>query len=61
MHLHGARTNAGNDGWAHNAGLKGTSQLAEYQNRQQAMPLWYHDHAMAITRFTVHRAWPGCT
>jgi FtsP/CotA-like multicopper oxidase with cupredoxin domain len=59
VHLHGARTNAGNDGWAHNAGLKGTSQLAEYQNRQQAMPLWYHDHAMAITRFNVHTGLAG--
>jgi FtsP/CotA-like multicopper oxidase with cupredoxin domain len=58
-HLHGARTNAGNDGWAHNAGLTGTSQLAEYQNRQQAMPLWYHDHAMAITRFNVHTGLAG--
>ncbi|WP_081655105.1 multicopper oxidase family protein [Amycolatopsis orientalis] len=59
VHLHGARTNAGNDGWAHNAGLRGTSQLAEYPNRQQAMPLWYHDHAMAITRFTVHTGLAG--
>jgi FtsP/CotA-like multicopper oxidase with cupredoxin domain len=59
VHLHGARTNAGNDGWAHNAGLKGTSQLAEYQNRQPAMPLWYHDHAMAITRFNVHTGLAG--
>ncbi|UKD52490.1 multicopper oxidase domain-containing protein [Amycolatopsis sp. FU40] len=59
VHLHGARTNAGNDGWAHNAGLPGTSQLAEYQNRQQAMPLWYHDHAMAITRFNVHTGLAG--
>ncbi|MFD2474873.1 multicopper oxidase domain-containing protein [Amycolatopsis silviterrae] len=59
VHLHGARTNAGNDGWAHNAGLSGTSQLTEYQNRQQAMPLWYHDHAMAITRFNVHTGLAG--
>ena len=59
VHLHGARTNASNDGWAHNAGLTGTSQLTEYQNRQQAMPLWYHDHAMAITRFTVHTGLAG--
>lgn len=59
VHLHGARTNAGNDGWAHNAGLKGTAQLAEYPNVQQAMPLWYHDHAMAITRFNVHTGLAG--
>ncbi|MFD9964258.1 multicopper oxidase domain-containing protein [Amycolatopsis sp. NPDC058986] len=59
VHLHGARTNAGNDGWAHNANLAGTSQLTEHDNVQQAMPLWYHDHAMAITRFNVHTGLAG--
>jgi FtsP/CotA-like multicopper oxidase with cupredoxin domain len=59
VHLHGARTNAGNDGWAHNAGLRGTSQLAEYPNVQPAMTLWYHDHAMAVTRFNVHTGLAG--
>ncbi|GAA3865584.1 multicopper oxidase domain-containing protein [Saccharothrix violaceirubra] len=53
VHLHGARTGGGNDGWAHNALLKGDSQLAEYPNAQPATTLWYHDHAMAITRFNV--------
>ncbi len=53
-HLHGALTNAGNDGWAHNATLHGHAQLTEYPNAQQATTLWYHDHAMAVTRFNVH-------
>ncbi len=52
-HLHGAHTNGGNDGWAHNAGLRGSSQLVEYPNHQRSMALWYHDHAMAVTRFNV--------
>ncbi|GAA3434588.1 multicopper oxidase family protein [Kutzneria kofuensis] len=54
VHVHGAVTNAGSDGWTHNAMLPGNSQLAEYPNRQAASPLWYHDHAMAITRFSVY-------
>ncbi|MFR9727909.1 multicopper oxidase domain-containing protein [Saccharopolyspora sp. MS10] len=53
-HLHGADANAGSDGWAHNAVLPGHSQLAEYPNRQPAAGLWYHDHAMAVTRWNVH-------
>lgn len=53
-HLHGADVAGGSDGWAHNASLRGNSQLAEYLNRQPATALWYHDHAMAITRWNVH-------
>jgi FtsP/CotA-like multicopper oxidase with cupredoxin domain len=54
VHLHGAETGGGNDGWPHNAVLKGDSQLAEYPNDQAATMLWYHDHAMNITRWNVH-------
>ncbi|GAA3357961.1 multicopper oxidase family protein [Saccharopolyspora gregorii] len=53
-HLHGADANAGSDGWAHNAVLRGHSQLTEHPNRQAAAALWYHDHAMAVTRWNVH-------
>jgi FtsP/CotA-like multicopper oxidase with cupredoxin domain len=49
VHLHGARTNAGNDGWTENGVLPGGAQLSEYLNEQRATALWYHDHAMAIT------------
>ncbi|WP_199442118.1 multicopper oxidase family protein [Umezawaea beigongshangensis] len=59
VHLHGALTGGGNDGWAHNAVLRDAAQLAEYPNQQQATTLWYHDHAMAITRFTVHAGLAG--
>ena len=59
VHLHGALTGGGNDGWAHNAVLKEAAQLTEYPNRQQATTLWYHDHAMAITRFNVHAGLAG--
>ncbi|MGH3926310.1 MAG: multicopper oxidase family protein, partial [Pseudonocardiaceae bacterium] len=53
VHLHGQRTNADNDGIPENAMLPGSSQLAEYPNQQPATSLWYHDHAMDITRFNV--------
>lgn len=53
VHLHGARTGGGNDGLPENAVLPGISQLAEYPNDQPATTLWYHDHAMDITRYNV--------
>ncbi|MGV9361881.1 multicopper oxidase family protein [Amycolatopsis sp. NPDC003731] len=59
VHLHGALTNAGNDGWAHNGISPGHTQLTEYPNHQAATALWYHDHAMAVTRFNVHSGLAG--
>jgi FtsP/CotA-like multicopper oxidase with cupredoxin domain len=53
VHLHGAQTGGGNDGWTENAILPGNSQLAEYANDQRSTTLWYHDHAMAITALNV--------
>jgi spore coat protein A len=49
VHLHGAHTNARNDGWSENAGLPGSAQLSDYPNMQRASTLWYHDHAGGIT------------
>ncbi|RSN55646.1 copper oxidase [Actinomadura sp. WAC 06369] len=59
VHLHGAAVNGGSDGWAHNAVLPGNAQLTEYPNRETARTLWYHDHAMAVTRFTVYAGLAG--
>ncbi|MEU6734016.1 multicopper oxidase domain-containing protein [Streptomyces physcomitrii] len=53
VHLHGAVTGGGNDGWAENAVLPGHAQLSEYPNQQAATGLWYHDHAMHITHLNV--------
>jgi o-aminophenol oxidase len=53
VHLHGARSRGGSDGWTENAVLPGETQLVEYLNDQQATALWYHDHAMAITSLNV--------
>ncbi len=59
VHLHGAVTGAHNDGWAHNGTPSGDAQLTQYPNRQAATALWYHDHAMAVTRFTVYSGLAG--
>lgn len=53
VHLHGARTSGGNDGLPENAVLPGNAQLTDYPNDQPATALWYHDHAMDITRLNV--------
>ncbi|KAA2256546.1 multicopper oxidase domain-containing protein [Solihabitans fulvus] len=47
--LHGADTPCPRG----NAVLPGDSQLAEYTNDQPAAAQWYHDHAMAITRWNM--------
>ncbi|MGH3673794.1 MAG: multicopper oxidase family protein [Pseudonocardiaceae bacterium] len=53
VHLHGARTDGSNYGLPENAVLPDKPQVTEYANDQQAATLWYHDHAMAITRLNV--------
>jgi len=50
-HLHGGRTAPASDGWTENAALPGQATLARYDNDQPATLLWYHDHAMGITRY----------
>ena len=59
VHLHGALTNGHDDGWAHNVAAPGGVTRCTYPNRQQAATLWYHDHAMAVTRFNVHAGLAG--
>jgi spore coat protein A len=59
VHLHGGRTAAVSDGWTENATLSGQSTTSDYANDQQATLLWYHDHAMGITRFNVYAGLAG--
>lgn len=59
VHLHGALTDGHNDGWAHNVALPGHATRCTYPNDQPAATLWYHDHAMAVTRFNVHAGLAG--
>jgi spore coat protein A len=59
VHLHGGRDGANNDGWTENCMLPTQSQASIYTNNQNATALWYHDHAMNITRLTVHSGLAG--
>src|SRR6266513_5905099 len=59
VHLHGGRTAAVSDGWTENAMLSGQVTTSDYANDQQATLLWYHDHAMGITRFNVYAGLAG--
>jgi o-aminophenol oxidase len=59
VHLHGALTPSNNDGWPENVISTGDSQLSEYPNNQAAAALFYHDHAMSITRWNVFAGLSG--
>ncbi|GII55425.1 multicopper oxidase [Planotetraspora thailandica] len=53
VHLHGAITGGGQDGWSENGHVAGEVQYAEYLNRQPSAALWYHDHAMHTSTWTL--------
>jgi len=52
-HLHGAKAPPESDGYPENWFVKGESALYHYPNQQEAAMLWYHDHAMGITRLNI--------
>ncbi|WP_448331932.1 O-aminophenol oxidase PhsA [Streptomyces sp. DSM 41534] len=58
-HLHGAPTSGSNDGWPENAVSPAEIQYATYPNSHRACALWYHDHAMHITRWNVYTGLAG--
>jgi spore coat protein A len=53
-HLHGAKTRPENDGYPTDWYVPGKSKTYFYPNQQDAAMLWYHDHAMGITRLNVY-------
>lgn len=53
VHLHGGRVPPASDGYPENWYAPGNSVVSFYPNRQDATMLWYHDHAMSITRLNV--------
>lgn len=61
-HLHGGHVDAHSDGypeaWFSNGwekvGPLWEREVYEYRNDQEAATLWYHDHAMGITRLNVY-------
>jgi spore coat protein A, manganese oxidase len=65
-HLHGARVLPENDGypdaWVTSDGRSGLFRPADpcrYPNDQPAATLWYHDHAIGITRLNVYAGLAG--
>ncbi|MFQ5463025.1 MAG: multicopper oxidase family protein, partial [Phycisphaerae bacterium] len=54
VHLHGGHTPAEFDGYPESTSLPGAFAVYEYPNHQLPAALWYHDHAMGITRLNVY-------
>lgn len=54
MHLHGGNTAPGSDGGPTDTFLPGEAYDYHYGNTQDAAGLWYHDHALGITRLNVY-------
>ena len=59
IHLHGGRTPAHSDGYPEDWYLPGKSRIYHYPNRQEAALLFYHDHAMGITRLNTYAGLMG--
>jgi len=58
-HLHGGVTPAAYDGWTENISAPGQQAVSDYPMDQRAALLWYHDHVMGVTRFTVYAGLAG--
>jgi spore coat protein A len=50
VHLHGGRTAPESDGYPEDWFVPGQSATCHYPNEQESASLFYHDHAMGITR-----------
>ncbi len=58
-HLHGAQTRSESDGLPEKWFTPGGTAEYHYPNQQQAAMLWYHDHALGITRLNVYAGLSG--
>ncbi|MGB5178803.1 MAG: multicopper oxidase domain-containing protein, partial [Gammaproteobacteria bacterium] len=58
-HLHGGHLPARFDGQPEYTLLPGESDVYQYPNNQNAGTLWYHDHALGITRLNVYGGMAG--
>jgi len=59
VHLHGGLVPAPYDGWAENLFAPGQDAVFHYPMGQRAALLWYHDHVMGVTRFSVYAGLAG--
>jgi len=59
-HLHGGHVPAAVDGYPESTFLPGAPAVSyDYPNNQQAAPIWFHDHALGITRLNVYMGLAG--
>jgi len=54
VHIHGMHTESRYDGGPENGFNPGESKLYYYPNIQDAASLWYHDHAIGVTRLNAY-------
>lgn len=59
LHLHGGVTPPASDGHAEATIVPGGAFRHRYPGHQEAATLWYHDHAMGITRLNVYAGLAG--
>ncbi|MCF6137447.1 multicopper oxidase family protein [Pseudalkalibacillus berkeleyi] len=67
VHLHGARVRPESDGYPdawftkdfHQVGPFFTTETYEYPNNMESTMLWYHDHAIGITRLNIYAGLAG--
>lgn len=59
VHLHGAHVPAEFDGYPEDTFLPGQAAVYDYPNDQLPAMLWYHDHALGITRLNVYLGLAG--
>jgi spore coat protein A len=59
LHRHGGMQPAASDGSPGQLIAPGGSRTNHYPNDQAAAPLWYHDHADAVTSFNVYAGLAG--
>jgi len=59
VHVHGAKCPPQSDGYPENWYVPGKSFTTRYPNEQDAAMLWYHDHAMGITRLNTYAGLMG--
>ncbi|HET9497613.1 MAG TPA: multicopper oxidase domain-containing protein, partial [Candidatus Limnocylindria bacterium] len=59
LHLHGGYTEPGSDGYPEDTFRPGEDHVYNYVEDQQAGTVWYHDHALGMTRLNVYAGLAG--
>ena len=59
VHLHGGKVSQKDDGYPEETFLPGQSRTNFYPNNQPPGTIWFHDHALGITRLNVYMGLAG--